>query len=169
MGQCFLPVVWPKAKRIYASMLQLPGLLYSVAGHCQPMPLPETPGHSQSTLAQSLVGSLPLSPGSWCTQGFVFSLQEPISPVLWKFCNQIPSGLQSQILWGFSVPLPDPQDGESVVGPRTFATVRELPWYNCSPVCGSSAWWLCRGANGNLLQEDLCHTLSLPSLLHRLH
>ena len=27
--------------------------------------------------------------GSWCTQGFVCALQESVSPVLWKFCNQI--------------------------------------------------------------------------------
>ena len=35
-------------------------------------------------------GTLLLSPGSWCTQGFVCALQESVSPVLWKFCNQIP-------------------------------------------------------------------------------
>ena len=34
------------------------------AGHHQPTPLPETPGHSQASLSQSLVGSLLLSPGS---------------------------------------------------------------------------------------------------------
>ena len=34
------------------------------AGHCQPAPLLETPGHSQASLAQSLVGSLLLSSGS---------------------------------------------------------------------------------------------------------
>ena len=32
------------------------------------MPLLETPGYSQASLGQSLVGSLLLSPGSWCTQ-----------------------------------------------------------------------------------------------------
>ena len=37
------------------------------AGHRQPSPLPETPGHAQASLAQSLAGSLLLSPGSWCT------------------------------------------------------------------------------------------------------
>ena len=37
------------------------------AGHRQPTPLPETPGHSQASLGQSLVGSLLLSPGFWCT------------------------------------------------------------------------------------------------------
>ena len=34
--------------------------------------------------------SLLLSPGSWCVQGFVCALQESFSPVLWKFCDQIP-------------------------------------------------------------------------------
>ena len=46
--------------------------------------------HSQASLAQSLVGSLLLSPGSWYAQGFVCALEESVSPVLWKFCNQIP-------------------------------------------------------------------------------
>ena len=60
------------------------------AGHCQPTPPPEAPGHSQASLGQSLVGSLPLSPGSWCSQRFVCALQESVSPVLWKLCNQVP-------------------------------------------------------------------------------
>ena len=59
-------------------------------GHHWPTPPPETPGHSQASLGQSLVGSLLLSPGSWCSQGFVCALQESVSPVLYKFCNQIP-------------------------------------------------------------------------------
>ena len=42
-------------------------------------PLPETPGHSQASQGQSLVGSLLPSPGSWCIQGFVCALQESIS------------------------------------------------------------------------------------------
>ena len=35
-------------------------------------------------------------------------------------------GLQNQVPWGFSVPLPDPQVGNSVVGPRTFLTVEHF-------------------------------------------
>ena len=35
------------------------------AGRLWPTPLPETPGNSQSSLGQSFVGSLLLSPGSW--------------------------------------------------------------------------------------------------------
>ena len=46
------------------------------AGHCWPTPPQGTPGPSQASLAQFLVGSLLLSPGSWCTQGLVCALQE---------------------------------------------------------------------------------------------
>ena len=59
-------------------------------GRCQPTPVLEAPEHSTANLAQSLVGSLLLSPGSWYTQGFVCALQESVFPVLWKYCNQIP-------------------------------------------------------------------------------
>ena len=55
------------------------------AGHRRPTPKPETPGHSQASLGQSLVKSLLLSPESWCTQGFVCALQEFVSPVLCKY------------------------------------------------------------------------------------
>ena len=106
------------------------------AGHCRSTALLETPRHSQACLAQSLVGSFLLSPGSWCAQTFV-----------------VPS--KSLFTWGFSVLLPDPQAEKPVVGPRTFATVQELLWYNCSPVYGLSDQWLYNGANGDLLQEDL--------------
>ena len=34
-----------------------------IASHCQPIPTPETPKHSQASLTQSLVESLLLSPG----------------------------------------------------------------------------------------------------------
>ena len=39
----------------------------------------------RASLSQSLVGSLLLSPGSWCTRGVVCALQESVSPVLCKF------------------------------------------------------------------------------------
>ena len=60
------------------------------ADHCQPTPPPETPGHSQASLAQSLVGTPLLSSSSWCTHGFVCALQGSLYPVLWKFHNKIP-------------------------------------------------------------------------------
>ena len=52
------------------------------AGHHQPMPLLETPGYSRANLGQSLVGTLPLSPGSWYMKGFDCAHQESVSPVL---------------------------------------------------------------------------------------
>ena len=51
----------------------------TAAGHHPPTPLPETPGHSRESLGQCPVGSLLLSPGSWCTQGSVCALQESVS------------------------------------------------------------------------------------------
>ena len=41
--------------------------------------------NSQASLGQSFVGSLLLSPGSWCAQGFVCALQESVFPLLHKF------------------------------------------------------------------------------------
>ena len=83
----------------------------------------------------------------------------------WKFCNQIPLASKVKFHGGFSVPLLDPQVRKSVVGPRTFLTVKESLWYNCSAVCGSSACQLYGGANDDLLEEGLCHTLGNPGLL----
>ena len=48
-------------------------------GHHQPTPPLETPGHSWASLGQTLVGSLLLSPGSWCVQVSIYTLQESIS------------------------------------------------------------------------------------------
>ena len=50
-----------------------------------PTPLLKTPGHSQASPRQSLVGSLLLSPGSWCAQGLVCALRESVSPALCKY------------------------------------------------------------------------------------
>ena len=55
------------------------------AGHHRRMLLLKTPGHSWASLGQSLVGSLLLSPESWCIQGSVRALQETVSPVLCNF------------------------------------------------------------------------------------
>ena len=40
----------------------------AIAGHCGPTPLLETPRHWQASLAELLVGTLFLSPGSRCAQ-----------------------------------------------------------------------------------------------------
>ena len=63
--------------------------LSPASGHHQPMLPPETPGHSWASLGQSLVGSLPLSPGSWCTWGFICALQELISQSCVSSCGSM--------------------------------------------------------------------------------
>ena len=71
------------------------------SGHCQPAPLMETPGHSQASLGQSLVGSLLLPPGSWCAKGSVCALQEFVSPVLckfWQLCGGVNGDLLQEVL-----------------------------------------------------------------------
>ena len=75
-------------KRTYARMQQLPGLLYSV-----PLTTTHAPTGDSWTLTDksgsvSCGVTAPFSE-SWCTQDFVCALQESVSPVLWKFCNQI--------------------------------------------------------------------------------
>ena len=116
MGLCSFPVVWPEAAPILEFSVSMVGLTatssrrtYANMPHppCLLLPMPLTPQQAtadalqipkQASLAQPRVGSLPLSPGSWCTQGFVCALQESLfPPVLWKFCNpitQVPSNLE---------------------------------------------------------------------------
>ena len=62
-----------KMSHACTSILRVPN---PAAGHHQSTPPRETPGHSWASLDQSLVGSLLLYPGSWCTQGFVYAFHE---------------------------------------------------------------------------------------------
>ena len=136
-----LPVVWPEAK-----------------------PPPEALDTYRQVWLSLLWGHCSFS---WLLVHTRFCLCPPRvcfpSPVEVPWSN--PTGLQSQIRWCFSVPLLDPQVRKSVVDPRTFLTVWEFLWYNCSAVCGLSARQLYGGTNGNLLQECLCYTLCDPVLL----
>ena len=74
-------------------------LLHSVPRPCsRPPPTHvETPGHSWASLAQSLLGSLLFSPGSWCTQNSVCVPQESISAVPCKFW-QVYGGVNGNLL-----------------------------------------------------------------------
>ena len=55
------------------------------AGLHRPMPPLQIPGHSWTSLGQSLVGSLLLSPGPWGTPGPLCALPESVFPALCKF------------------------------------------------------------------------------------
>ena len=93
LGLCFLLVTYygggnedngTSFKRSHAGTTNL-SAPNPAADNCWPMHLPETPGHSWASLGQSLVGSLLLSPKSWCAQVSVCALQESVSPVPCKF------------------------------------------------------------------------------------
>ena len=75
-------------------------LLCGLRTNCWPKPPHETPGHSQASLTQAFVGTLLLSLGSWCAQGFICALHKSVFPVLWKFCNQIPLASNIKFPWG---------------------------------------------------------------------
>ena len=89
------------------------------AGHHRPTPLLETPGHSQASLGQTLVGSLLLSSESWCTS---FCLHPPrvCFPVLCKFW-QLYSGVNGDLLQGL-MPYPSLLHPEPHPGSRPLLT-----------------------------------------------
>ena len=66
------------------------------AGHHQPIPPLETPRYPQASLGESLVGSLLLSPGSWCTR-FCLCPPRVYFPVLCKFW-QLYGGVNGDLL-----------------------------------------------------------------------
>ena len=74
-------VTFFKRSHACTAMLSAPN---PAAAHYQPTPPLETPGHSQASLGQSLVGSLLLSPGSWYTR-FCLCPPRVYFPVLCKF------------------------------------------------------------------------------------
>ena len=85
-------VTFFKTSHACAATLSAPN---PAAGHCQPTPPLETPGHSQASLCQSLVGSLLLSPGSWCTR-FCLCPPRVYFPVLskfWQLCGGVSGDL----------------------------------------------------------------------------
>ena len=94
------------------------------AGHCQPMPPSEARGHSQTSLSQSLLGSLLLSPGFWCTQDFVCSFQESVSSALCKFYNQAAPRTPAPVA-GCCWPIP----------------LQETQTQVCLSLCGVSVSW----------------------------
>ena len=91
------------------------------AGQCCLMPPLEIPGHSQASLAQSLVRTLLLSHGT--PKVLFVPSKSPFPQLCGSSIIKFPTGLQSQIPCEFPVPLLDPQVGKSVVGPGSFATV----------------------------------------------
>ena len=135
------------------------------AGHHQPMPLPGTPG-TQKQVWVSLL---------WSHCSFLLGLgahkvlsvpsqslfpQSSVSSVIKFHCP--PKSYSLGFLSNFS----RSPGWKSVVDPRTFLTLWEFLWCNCSAVCGLPARWLCCRVNGDLFQEGLCYMLCDLGLLH---
>ena len=67
----------------------------------------------------------PLGPGVPETLYAPSKSRVSVSPSPVEFLLSNPTGLQSQMVWGLLLPMPDPQAGESDVGLRTFTPVGE--------------------------------------------
>ena len=120
------------------------------AGHRRPTPLPETPGHSRASLGQSLVRSVLLSPGSWCTQGFVCALQEAVSSVPCKFCR-LYGGVNGDLLQEglchkqvYCTQSPWPCSCALLTGNSAGDTQTQF----CLSLCGGSGSWCTQGLFG---------------------
>ena len=119
------------------------------AGHRRPTPPPETPGHSWESLAQSLVGSLLLSPRSWCTQDFVCTLQEPVSPVLcmfwWLYGGVNGDLLQEGLCYTLVCCTQSPCPCGSSLLTRTSTGDAQTQAQFCLSLCGVLGSWCAQG------------------------
>ena len=126
----------------------------------------------QAGLAQSLVESLLLSPGFWCTQGFVCALQKSLfPPALWKLCNQIPltfkvrfpgdSQFLCQILRLGSLMWSLERSQQC----RDFSDIIALHLWVAYPAALWEGYRIFGRANVDLLQEDLCYMACLSGML----
>ena len=116
------------------------------AGHHRPTPLPETPGHSEASLGQSLVRSLLLSPGSWCTK-FCLCPPRVYFPVLCKF-RQLYGGVNGDLLQEglchtqvCCTQSPCPRGSPLL----THTTKGDTQTQFCLSVCGVSGSWCAQG------------------------
>ena len=142
-GQGMIGIMATSCKRTYASMLCLPKVLLSVSMTSRQAGV--TPHlHQRPSGKSDSVSCGVTAPFSWVLVHTRFP--QPCGFSAMK--SHRPSKAGSL---GILSPLPDPQIGKSVVGPRTFATVQKLLWYNWSLVYGSTTTWLYTGANGDLL------------------
>ena len=125
------------------------------------------------------MGSLLLSPGSWCVQGSVCALQESVSPVLCKFWR-LHGGVNGDLLQGglchtqvCCTQSPCPRSSPLLTRTSTGDTQKQVwlslcgvSWCAQGFVCAlqesisqsCKLWQLCGGVNGDLLQKGLCHT-----------
>ena len=131
------------------------------ACHCRNTPQQDTPGHSHTSVQVSCGVTAPFS---WVLvhTGFVCALQESVSTVMCKLCNQIP--LASKVKF--------PGSSQSLCRIYSLGNLLcalEL-LHKCKNFFGIIVLLfvghlLYDGANGGLFQDDLCHTPCLPGLM----
>ena len=106
----------------------------------EPPPPPTSPGDLLRPAGMSAPGSygvttFVLRPGVCGTlhvpsKGGVFVSPSPEDFLYWRS-----TGLQSQMLWGFLLLMPDPQTGDPYIRFRILTPMGEFLWYNYSSVC----------------------------------
>ena len=116
-----------------------------VSGHHRPMPLLETPGYSRASLGQALVGSVLLSPGSWCAQGLCPPrVCFPVLCKLWQLYGGVNGDLLQEGLFHTKIcctqslcpcgrPLP------------TCISTGDTQTQFCLSLCGVSGSWCAQG------------------------
>ena len=118
----------------------------AVLGHCQPTPPPETPGHSRASLGQSLVGSLLLSPGSWCAQGSVCALQESVSQSCASSGSSIVGLMDTSSKRAYAIPRCCTQSPCPCGSPLlAHASKGDTQTQFCLSLCGVSGSWCTQG------------------------
>ena len=119
---------------------------HPAAGHHRPTPPLETPGHSQVSLGQSLVGSLLLSPGSWCIQGSVCALQESFSQSckVWQLYGGVNGDLLQECLCHTQVCCTQSfcPCGRPLL---THTSTGDAQTHFCLSLCGVPGSWCTRG------------------------
>ena len=116
------------------------------AGHQQPMPLLETPEHSQASLGQSPMGSLLPSPGSWGTR---FCLCPPrvfftVQCKFWQLYDGVNGNLLQEGLYHTQVChtySPCPYDSPLL----TCTSTGDAQTQSCLSLCGVSRSWCRQG------------------------
>ena len=108
---------------------------------------PVSPGDPPSSTVRSDPDSYGVSALPWnpvhmkaCVNFFRNGVSISPSPV--ELLHTSPAGLQSQVLLGLLLPVPDPEEWEPDMGLRTLTPAGESLWYSYFPVCWLPTWWL---------------------------
>ena len=109
----------------------------------RPLPTHASTGDSwtlKASLGHSPVGSLLLSPGPWCTQGFICALQGSVSPVLckfWRLCGGVNGDLLLESLCQTQVCCTQSPCGRPLLTHTSSGDTQTQFWLSFCAVSGS--------------------------------